>query len=392
MRKNLFASLVCFVAFVCANSAPAQTSEILKVGGVHSMSGPATVWGNHANEGIVALVEKINKAGGLKVGDKTYQLKYINYDSAGTVEGAATAGRRLIFEDGVKFILGVNRQVCGMAIQPISEPAKVIMFFACSGGKELAPPNKYSFNNIAIPDFGFMGWLNWSSKNLPGLKTVAHLAKDDPFGMASSGAHKRIVEGKIKIVYDGFYPPASKDFFPYLSAAIAKNPDYIDLDVIEPGPGALLIKQIREMGYKKPIVGHSSPLTKEITDVVGWDALQNVYMEGQPVQGTTSSTPLMEELYKWFLARNKGNEPIGIFYLWYDAALSLLKAMEVARTLDTDKIVEVMGSDTFTWEGPFGRNRFFGKAQIGQNRNPARRTVIMRVEGTKVKLVGEYAF
>ena len=93
-----------------------------------------------------------------------------------------------------------------------------------------------------------------------------------------------------------------------------------------------------------------------------------------------------------FIARNKGNEPIGIFYLWYDAALSLLKAMEVARTLDTDKIVEVMGSDTFTWEGPFGRNRFFGKAQIGQNRNPARRTVIMRVEGTKVKVVGEYAF
>ena len=66
MRKNLFASLVCFVVFVCANSALAQTSEILKVGGVHTMSGPATIWGNHANEGIVALVEKDKQSGRFK--------------------------------------------------------------------------------------------------------------------------------------------------------------------------------------------------------------------------------------------------------------------------------------------------------------------------------------
>ena len=64
----------------------------------------------------------------------------------------------------------------------------------------------------------------WSSKNLPGLKTVAHLAKDDPFGMASSAAHKRIVEGKIKIVYDGFYPPASKDFLTVPFSRNSKEP------------------------------------------------------------------------------------------------------------------------------------------------------------------------
>jgi len=66
-------------------------------------------------------IEDVKNAGGVPIGDTIYEFELIACNNKGTAEGGATAAKRLVYEDNVKFIPVVLPVRAGKGAQPITE-------------------------------------------------------------------------------------------------------------------------------------------------------------------------------------------------------------------------------------------------------------------------------
>jgi branched-chain amino acid transport system substrate-binding protein len=78
----------------------------LRIGFVSPVSGVYAELGNAMRTGGQYAVDEINAQGGLKLGDKTYTLKYVVGDTEGVPERAVSAARQLIEVEKVHAIIG----------------------------------------------------------------------------------------------------------------------------------------------------------------------------------------------------------------------------------------------------------------------------------------------
>ena len=84
----------------------AAAQDYITLGSAISLTGKYSTNGVHAQNGYDFTVAKINAAGGVTVGGKTYQLKIIYYDDESTPARGAQLAERLISQDEVQFMLG----------------------------------------------------------------------------------------------------------------------------------------------------------------------------------------------------------------------------------------------------------------------------------------------
>src|SRR6185436_7070275 len=85
---------------------PAFADDTLVLGSAISITGKYSQEGKNAKDGYDFAVQKINDAGGVKVGGKTYKLEVKYYDDESTPARTAQLLERLINQDGVKYMLG----------------------------------------------------------------------------------------------------------------------------------------------------------------------------------------------------------------------------------------------------------------------------------------------
>ena len=120
--KTTLAALLLAGSMVSAASA-----ETLKIGAVATLSGGGTAWGLAIKRGAEIAIDEVNKAGGLKVGDKAYNIELITYDDQYTGQGGKTAAERLVFQDKVKFIVGPIGSNPVLSTMEVTTPQKVLL-------------------------------------------------------------------------------------------------------------------------------------------------------------------------------------------------------------------------------------------------------------------------
>ena len=81
---RLIASLA---AWALLAASPAFAQDVVKIGQIEAQTGPNAIYGWMGSQGVPMAVDEINKAGGFKVGDKTYKLELISPDTRGDPEG-----------------------------------------------------------------------------------------------------------------------------------------------------------------------------------------------------------------------------------------------------------------------------------------------------------------
>src|SRR6478672_7167699 len=120
--KTVFAALMLAGAI-----SPALSAETLKIGAIGSLSGGGTAWGLAIQRGAELAIDEVNKAGGLKVGDKTYNVELLMRDDQYTGQGGKTAAERLVFQDKVKFIVGPIGSNPVLSTVAVTTPEKVVL-------------------------------------------------------------------------------------------------------------------------------------------------------------------------------------------------------------------------------------------------------------------------
>ena len=106
MKKWYSLLTILMITGLAFGLASAQTAPIIiKVGMPTCLSGPAAPWGQIGMEPYHTWIELFNKEG-FKVGGKTYNFKLITVDDKNTPEGGAAAAKKLIYNEGCKFLAG----------------------------------------------------------------------------------------------------------------------------------------------------------------------------------------------------------------------------------------------------------------------------------------------
>ena len=92
-----------FVLFLLA-AMPAAAQDVVKIGQIEAQTGANAIYGWMSSQGAALAVDEINKAGGFKVGNKTYRIQLIALDTRGEPKEATVQLKKLVEVDQAKYI------------------------------------------------------------------------------------------------------------------------------------------------------------------------------------------------------------------------------------------------------------------------------------------------
>lgn len=327
-------------AFALGVAGPAFAEDVVKYGLVTAFSGPAAPWGAMMEVSVQLAIEDINAAGGIQVGGKSYPLKLYKYDHAYDPTKAVTVVRQAIQQDGVKFLDVLGGGVIP-AIQPITEPAKVLVFGTAGGETWVGKKTPYTFKPYSNGADATVALLLAAKQKHPDVKTVLAMYPDDDLGHSSADSlAKNLGKTGVELRDPIFTARDVTDFYPIALKVMQNPPDVIDFGFTPGSQYGQMIKQLNENGYQGLFV-FSDTFDKDALDQAGvsdaavgsfaapnWDA----------VEGT-------ERGKNWADRYRKAH---GTLYAWtsqeYDNLWLLKAAIEKAGTFeDADKVAAALG-------------------------------------------------
>lgn len=380
----LFFSFMFFLSLMAGQTNTVAAAEkILTVGTTLPLSGPAAGWGLGLSRMNDFFAEDINKTGGLKIGKDVYKLKTVAYDNKGMPSEAAAAATKLVSQDKVQYLIGGVIAATGMAVLPITQPAKVVTTNLWWGKGILGPDKPFSFRQTISQNEIAPAMYTWIKKNNPSIKTLAQLNPNDTSGWDTATAVREAAEANgIQLIAQEFFERGTKDMYPFLTRVLAKKPDLIDVAVSAPGDGALIVKQLYELGYKgaKAWTCGTNPI--EIIKLCGDEAAEGLWFAyGQNLEGP-NSTPETRALAKRYM--EKFHEPLAPHHLTSYAMCEIFtQAMVKAGTTDTT-IVSKIVENTHKFKTSFGPFVLVGKQKYGIDRQFVHPMMLGQARGGKV--------
>src|SRR5947209_1371268 len=111
-----------------AAAVPAEAANpALKIGFVGVTSGPAAAWGTSNVRSMQTLADWWNSQGGVKIGDKTYDIDVVTFDDQKDPK-RAIAGMEKMAQEGIHYVVGPNVDDGAAAVRPVAEKSGIIYF------------------------------------------------------------------------------------------------------------------------------------------------------------------------------------------------------------------------------------------------------------------------
>jgi branched-chain amino acid transport system substrate-binding protein len=388
MKKRIFtggfwAAVLIFLAATGLVLDASAAEKILKIGTTLPLSGPAAEWGLGLARMNDFFAEDANKEGGLKIGEDVYKIQTIAYDHKGQPSEAAANATRLVSQDKIQYLVGGVIAATGMAELPITQPAKVVTT-SLWWGKDIVTPDKpYSFRQTISQMEIAPAMYAWIAKNNPKIKTVAQINPNDTSGWDTAAAVREAAKANgLEVVAEELFERGTKDMYPFLTRILAKKPDLIDVAVSAPGDGAVVVKQLYELGYKGAKAWTCGTNPTQIVKLCGPEAAEGLWFAyGQDLDGPNSS-PETRALSKRY--RDKFKENLAPHHVTSYAMCEIFsQAMKKAGTTDTEKVSKIV-EETKKFDTSFGPFVLVGKQKYGIDRQFVHRMMLAQAKDGKI--------
>jgi branched-chain amino acid transport system substrate-binding protein len=379
-RKWLSAALVS-AAFMVAGVTVAPAQETLKIGGIGPLSGGGTAWGLAAQRGMEIAIEEINAVGDFKSGGKTYKLELVMYDDQYTGAGGKAAAERLVNQDNVKFIIGPVGSPPALGVISVTNPAKVVALTNGYAPQILKNDTKDPYNFRIYPtniEFG-PPLIKWLKENAPEVKKVAMLAPNDAVGQSVAGAlaedyRKQGFEVELELFERGI-----KEFTPLILRMMAKKVDAFEFDGNSPGDAGLMLKQIRQAGFKGKVIQVGGPGSDEIIEIAGPAA--EGFLSYGVFDWDTPAGQKLRPIYEKKYGKGIINQFMPAFY---HTVFLLVDAIKRADSVDTTKVRDALDAMNGFDAGIYGPVKWTGKDFYGVNRQLMFTYYLAEVKGGKL--------
>lgn len=303
-------------------------ADVIKIGGIYSLSGPAAPFGVPERDIVQALVDKANKDGSVE--GRTFELVICD-DQTNPTE-AARCATRLIRQEGVVAIAGPTTGSGTLASAPIAMQNKVPILAPVGTISVTDKSNKFWpwVFRTAPSDVLIIKEVLQRGIFLPNHKKVAILYQEDAYGETGMKFAREQTEGTdVEIVAAVSAPLNAID----LTAAATKirnaNPDVVLLKTSAPPLGAAFVRAAKQVGIEAPIVGTGSLNQKPFLNAAG-TAAEGI--EIVSIGNWDDPSDRQKELGEVIVAA--GKEPQG--YAELIASMGIEMILEAVRRIDGD--------------------------------------------------------
>jgi len=330
--------------------------EVIKLGTTVSDSGAFSPLSAGWHEMIVAYAQKINDAGGVALSDcgSNASVELVVYDDQSNPATAVTLFEKMISEEGVDFLVGPDWSSLGLAVSSVAERHDIPVVMA-----NVAAPNVYREGQTNVFGTPYPIVPLWSKRYFEMLETVEpkptsifFVVQDNPITNAISGFWtKQAEESSYSVVGTETFPSDLKDFTSIILKIRQAKPDIIYISSFDTA-SVPLVQQMRQLRVKAMDVHHVM-LSGALANQVGED------VEGLSGEiGWINSIDNEESALAAEVMAEVGLDPfLSVFAIArYTPAVVMLQAIEMAGSVDRDKVRQMLRSATF--EGPGGEIRF----------------------------------
>lgn len=262
MQSQIVKLFVVLTVIFCF-CAPVQSAESVKLGGLFSVTGPPSFLGEPERNTAQMMVEKINKAGGVK-GKK---LELVVYDTQGDPTKANQAADRLIKEDKVVAIMGPSTTGETMAVIPIVERAHIPLVSCAAGIKITEPVKKWVFKTAQNDSLAVEKIFQHLKERK--INKIAILTVSDGFG-ASGREQLKLHAPKygVQIVSDDTFGPKDTDMTAQLTKVRGSQAQAIICWGTNPGP-AVVARNVRQLNLGIPLYMSHGVSSKKFIELAG---------------------------------------------------------------------------------------------------------------------------
>jgi branched-chain amino acid transport system substrate-binding protein len=312
------------------------TSEgaTIKAGVVMSVGGIFAGFAQAELNALQLAIDEINEQGGI-LGRR---VELIFYDDEGDQAKSIALTNRLIHQDKVQVIFGPNITPTGEVIVPISEKAGILRI-GFIAQQYLWEGTKYTFMTWPAQTTNAEAMVKYA-RECANAQRVAILYADVPYGIEGNKFLKEhIARYGLRLVYEEKFQEGGFEFTPQATRAAAAQPDVVFLWGSAATSDGQMFKQLRQAGFRGPIimdVAGGSPL---IAQVAGPDLTEGLVTFG------TINYVNPDALTRRFIeaySRRFGSVPPPYASIPYDAPFVYKAAVEKAGTTDPRRVAEAM--------------------------------------------------
>jgi ABC-type branched-subunit amino acid transport system substrate-binding protein len=326
-RSALALFLVLSCTLLCAFSATA--ADPIKIGSLVSTTGDLAAYGPPINNGGLLAAKDINAAGGVLGRD----IKIILRDTQTNPTAAVDAAKKLVDIDNVVAIAGaLSSGVTIPVATSVTIPSGVVQISPASTSEKITAlvDNDYVFRTVAMDALQAPALAQVLSKD-KGFKKISIVYVNNDYGEGLALGLKDSFEktgGHVLSLVP--YNDKQASYKGEAQKAVKGNPEAVAM-VSYPQFGAMIMRQILEMGYKGTFVYADGMKAPAVAKNVG-----SKYVEG--TYGTVAANP-NQELTSWFKNHYKAEfgemPPKPYIDTQYDAvvlmALAIAKGGKVTR-------------------------------------------------------------
>lgn len=351
--------LACVALGAASLAVPVAAADdgVVTFGAALSLTGSRATEGRLVKDGYDFMVEHINAAGGIPVGNDQYQVAITYYDDESDPNTAVKLVEKLLVEDEVNFLLGPYSSSATFPASTVAEKYQVPMVEAHGAATTIFERGyQYIFATLNTVDQYFGNILQMADQLDPRPETIALISEDTLFPqLGVDGAAKMAEKLGIEVVYHENYPTGTKDLSSMLAAVRETNPDIL-LAGGYTGDMIMLARQAKEMGVEPKLFGFLlGPTLPGFTESLGDDS--NYLVE--PIQWS-KNMPWQDSVFGWtavdyarMFEEEYGYEPDYHPPQSSAALMVYYHALEKAGTLDRQAVRDAIAeSDIMTFYGP----------------------------------------
>lgn len=349
MKNALF--LVALVTIIACS----DQNKNIKIGVVAPLTGEGATYGRAMKNGFDLAFENTD-----------FQLIY--EDSRLSAKDGLNAFNKLINVDRVEVVYGAAASSVTLAMAPMAEKNKKIVFSSISTADEISNSGEFIFRNVPSNLIQGNTAADFLIDDLE-IREIAVLKENDDYGVSISNSFiAQIQKRNGEILAEESYVATDTDFRTQLlkiKSAQAKA-------LFIPGnyeESALIIRQAREMGFEAPIIGGDGSYSNELIKVAG-NSSENFYC-------THFGINEQLDFYKGFVSafRKKHNREPDVYEAYaYEAGL-IIKDAIVKVGNDAKLIKDFLNNNEF--------NSLTGKIKFDDNGDVKRSFGVLIVRNGK---------
>lgn len=376
MKKHLLKFMALAVGLSLTLRASAE--DTVKIGVLHSLSGTMAISETSLRDVLLFTFDEINKAGGVKVGGKSYKITPVVVDGASNWPLFAEKAKQLLEEDKVAVTFGCWTSVSRKSVLPVFEKDNGMLFYPVQyEGEELSKNIFYTaeaVNQQATPAVDYL--LKQGKKKFYLLGTdyvypqttclilykylLLHGIPAENIG----GGFRKDDTGKV--ISAGKYVPFSHTDFQQIVADIKQfsaSGDACVINLVNGDSNVPLFKEIAAAGLTSadcPVVSFSlaedelrALPTKDLVGELGcWTYFMSLNTPANKTFLKNWDAWLKTQSYPGVVKEKRAMDSPMV--LSYDGVYLWKQAVEKAGTFDVDAVRKVLESGTIKFDGPGG--------------------------------------